>query len=171
MTRYSLRLTSAALLCAGMIFGSGNSQAEQKSLKSQVVGAWTLISIDQTDKEGKKQSLFGSNPKGIQMFDASGQWVQIITRSDIPKFAVNNRQQGTPAENTAAVQGTTATFGTWAVDDAKKTLTVRYTASMFPNQTGTESTRIFELAGDDLTVNNPSTASGVISKTVWRRAK
>ncbi len=137
MLQFCLGLTATALL-AGMVFSPGQAPAEQNSLKPQIVGAWTLVSIDQTDKEGKKQDIFGSAPKGIQMFDASGQWVQIITRSDVPKFAVNNRTKGTPEENTAAVRGTTATFGTWTIDEAKKTLTVRYIGGMFPNQVGTE---------------------------------
>jgi Lipocalin-like domain len=170
MTR-RFALPIAALLGASLAFGISNVPAQQKPLKDQLVGTWTLVSIDQTDKDGKKQEIFGANPRGIQVFAASGQWVQIITRSDVPKFAVNNRQKGTPDENTAAVRGATATFGTWTVDDASKTLTVRYVGSMFPNQVGTESKRTINVTGDELKVTNPATASGVISNTVWRRAK
>ena len=169
--RLLLALPAAALLCTGFAFGISDAPAQQKSLKDQLVGTWTLVSIDQTDKEGKRQDIFGANPRGVQVFDASGQWVQIITRSDVPKFAVNNRQKGTPQENTAAVLGTTATFGTWTVDDASKTLTVRYVGGMFPNQIGTESKRTISVTADELRVMNPATASGVISNTVWRRAK
>jgi hypothetical protein len=167
MLRYFLGLTAGALF-AGMIFSPTQAIAQQKS---QLVGAWTLVSITQTDKDGKQQEIFGANPKGILMFDGSGQYVQIITRSDTPKFAANSRIKGTPEENSAAVRATTATFGTWTVDEAKKTVTVRYTGSLFPNQVGTDSTRTFSISGDELTVNNPATGSGLISKNVWRRAK
>ena len=50
---------------------------------------------------------------------------------DVPKFKANNRQQGTPEENTAAVRGTTATFGTWSIDEASKTITVRNVGGLF----------------------------------------
>ena len=115
--------------------------------------------------------LFGANPKGTQVFDVSGQWVQIIWNPDVGKFKVNSRIKGTPEENTAAVHATTATFGTWTVDEATKTLTIRYTGSLFPNQVGTKSKRVISMTGDELRISNPMTASGMKSDTVWRRAK
>jgi hypothetical protein len=169
--RFLFGLPAAALLVAALGFGIDNAPAQQRPVKDQLVGTWMLVSIDQTDKEGKKQDIFGPNPRGVQVFDASGQYMQIISRSDVPKFATNNRLKGTPEENTAAVRGITATFGTWTVDEAGKTLTVRYAGSMFPNQIGTESKRMISVTADELKVTNPATASGVISNTVWRRAK
>ena len=153
-----------ALLPAGAL-------AQQKSLKEQLAGTWTLVSIDQTDKDGKKQQLFGPNPKGIQVLDASGKYSQIILRSDMAKFKANSRLEGTAEENKAALQGTTANFGTWSVDEASKTLIVRYEGSLFPNQAGTESKRTIAVAADELKVSNPATGSGMRSDTVWRRAK
>ena len=79
--------------------------------------------------------------------------------------------KGTPEENTAAVHGTTANFGTWTVDEASKTVNVRYVGGMFPNQAGTESKRTVSLNGDELKVSNPATASGTKSDNVWKRAK
>jgi hypothetical protein len=145
--------------------------AQEKSLKEQLAGTWTLVSVDQTDKDGKKQQLFGPNPKGIQVLDASGKYSQIIVDPDRPKFKVNNRLEGTPEENKSAVHGTTATFGTWSVDEASKTLTVRNEGGLFPNQAGTDSKRTVSVSGDELKVSNPATASGLKSDTVWRRAK
>lgn len=166
-----LGLTAAALTCTGVLLVASHAPAQQKSLKDQLAGAWILTSIDQTDAAGKKVQVFGPNPKGTQVLDASGQYIQIIWNSDAPKFKVNNRLKGTPEENAAAVHATTATFGTWTLDEASKTLTVRYTGSMFPNQAGTESKRAVSVNGDELRVSNPQTASGMKSDTVWRRAK
>ena len=69
------------------------------------------------------------------------------------------------------MQGTTATFGTWTVDEASKTVTVRYVGGMFPNQAGTEAKRTAAVTGDELKINNPATASGMKSDSVYRRAK
>jgi hypothetical protein len=63
------------------------------------------------------------------------------------------------------VQGTTATFGTWSVDEASKTITVRNEGGMFPNQLGTESKR----SVTQLRVSNPVPAAGGKSESVWKR--
>jgi hypothetical protein len=49
--------------------------------------------------------------------------------------------QGTPEENKAAVHGAIGTFGKYTVDEANKSFTVRFEASTYPNNTGTEQTR------------------------------
>ena len=164
-------LSLSVITALGLALLPGSAVSQQKSLKEQLAGTWTLVSIDQTAKDGTKQQTFGANPKGILVLDASGKYSQIIVRPDRPKFKVNNRQEGTPEENKAAVMGTTATFGTWSVDDASKTLIVMNEGSMFPNQVGTESKRTVSVSGDELKVSNPSTASGMKSDTMWKRAK
>ena len=106
------------------------------------------------------------------ILDASGQYAQIIVRPDVPKFATNNRLQGTPEENKAAVEGTTANFGTWTVDEGSKTLTVHYVGGMFPNQTGTDSKRtIVSVTGDELKLHIAAIGAGGSTDNVWRRAK
>ena len=169
--RNTISLTTLALLCLGLAFSAGDAGAQQKSLNQQLSGTWILVSINQTAKDGTKPQLFGPNPKGVQILDASGQYAQIIVRPDRPKFKVNNRLEGTPEENKVAVHGTTATFGTWSVDEASKTYTVHYEGGMFPNQAGTDSKRTVSVTGDELKVSNPATASGLKSDTVWKRAK
>jgi len=96
----------------GLALPGGDAAAQQKSLKEQLTGA-VIVSTDQTAPDGTKHQLFGPNPKGVLVLDPSGQYAQIIVRPGRPKFKANNRQQGTAEENQAAVQGTTATFGTW----------------------------------------------------------
>jgi Lipocalin-like domain len=170
MTKY-LAIAFAACLAPAVTLGIGNASAQEKSLKEQIAGAWTAVSTDQTDRDGKKHQLFGPNPKGVLVLDRSGQYVQIITRPGREKFKGNNRLQGTPEENTAAVRGTTASFGTWAVDEGSKALIVRIEGGMYPNQDGTESRRTVSVNGDELRMSNPATASGMRSENVWKRAK
>ena len=146
--------------------------AQQKALKDQLVGTWIAVSVDNTAPDGKKSQLFGPNPKGILVFDASGQYSQIIVHPDTPKFKDNNRLKGTPEENAAAVHGTTANFGTWTVDEASKTITVRNVGGMFPNSAGSDSKRIVvSVTADELKLTNPATAAGLRSDNVWKRAK
>jgi hypothetical protein len=164
-------LTTAALLCTGIILSASQAPA-QKSLKEQIVGTWLIVSVDNTAPDGKKSQIFGPNPKGLLIFAANGQYSQIIVNPDVPKFKVDNRLKGTPEENTAAVHGTTANFGTWTIDEASKTITVRNAGGMFPNGAGVDTKRIISsVTADELRLSNPLTAAGMRSDNVWRRAK
>ncbi len=164
--------TLSAITALGLALLPGAAVAQQKTLKEQLTGTWIVVSIDQTASDGKKEQLYGPNPKGIAVYDASGQYVQIFVHPNVPKFKVNNRLQGTPEENTAAVRGTTASFGIWTVDEASKTISVRNVGGMFPNSAGTDSKRIVaSVTADELKLSNPVTASGMRSDQVFRRAK
>jgi hypothetical protein len=167
--RTSLALGTTALLSFAIAL-SGTALAQQKSLKDQLVGSWIIVSNNGVAADGTKQQPFGPNPRGILVFDSTGQYAQIFVNPDVPKFKINNRLKGTSEENTAAVHGRTATFGTWSVDEASKIVTVRYVGGMFPNQAGTESTRTVSVSGNELKVSNPATASGMKSESVYRRA-
>jgi hypothetical protein len=166
---YILSLSAIAALGLGLI--SGSAVPQQNSLKEQLTGAWTMVSNDNVAPDGTKRQLYGPNPKGILILDASGRYAQIYVWADLPKFKANSRQQGTAEENAAVVHGTTAQLGTWSVDEGSKILMVHIEGSLFPNQAGTDSKRSITLAGDDLTVSNPTPGSGGKSDSVWKRAK
>ena len=73
MNRRSI-LSISAMTVLGLALLPGNAGAQQKSLKEQLIGTWTVVSVDNTAPDGKKQQIFGANPKGILVFDASGQY-------------------------------------------------------------------------------------------------
>jgi Lipocalin-like domain len=73
----------------------------------ELVGSWTLISVT-VNRDGEKIEPFGPNPKGTMTFDSGGRFSIIVTRSDLPKFASNNRETATSEENKAVVQGSIA---------------------------------------------------------------
>lgn len=161
-----------AIAALGLALSPVVAVAQQKTLKEQITGTWTVVFNESTAPDGKKSLPFGPKPQGIQVFDASGQYVQIMSHPDVPKFKADNRQQGTSEENTAAVRGTTATFGTWSIDEASKTITVRNVGGLFPNQAGRDTKRILvSVTADELKLTNPLTASGMRSDNVWKRAK
>src|ERR1700749_4364397 len=95
---------------------------------NDIVGTWMLVSIT-LEKDGKKTDFYGPNPQGQLMYDDTGYFSVIITRSDLPKFASNNRESGTPEENKAIVQGSLAYFGTYAVSETDKTITSHIVSS------------------------------------------
>jgi hypothetical protein len=163
-------LSLSAITALGLALLPGNAVAQKKTLKDQLVGTWTFVSS--TTKLPDGGPAWGSNPKGLVIFTANGRYSSQLMRSDRPKFASNNRATGTPDENKAVVQGVSSNFGTYSVNEANKTFTVRFEGSSYPNWEGTEQTRAFTLAGDELKVTNPSpSVGGSPSQLVLKRAK
>ena len=150
---------------------TGPVLAQQKSLKEQLTGTWTIVSNDNTASNGTKRQPFGANPKGYMVLSPEGRYVQILTNLDRPKFKVNSRLEGTQEENTAAVHATTATFGTWSIDEGSKILLIRNEGGMYPNQVGTELKRTVSVTGDELKVSNPTPGSGGTANSVFKRTK
>src|SRR5215831_9496864 len=96
----------------------------------------------------------------------------LIMRSDLPKFASNNRAQATAEEGKAVAQGMIAFYGTYTINEGVKTLTTRIEGSSYPNLIGGEQKRIITLlTRDELRYTNPATSTGTKAESVWRRAK
>jgi hypothetical protein len=127
------------------------------------------------EQHGKKTDFYGPNPQGQIMYDANGRFSIIITRSDLPKFASNNRQAGTPEENNAIMQGSLAYFGTYSVSDTDKIITTHIESGTFPNWNGADRKTSFKISGDELStkvISGPSTTIGTgTAYLVWKRAQ
>jgi hypothetical protein len=161
-------LSTIALTLAAMPI---SAVAQQKSVKEQLVGTWILVEAVDVAAEGSKTNPWGANPKGTYMFDASGHFTQMLIRSDLPKIA-NRAQGGTPEQNKAIVSGAIAMYGTYSVNDAEKTISLRYEGSTFSGFNGTEGKRIISsLSAEEMKLTNPATSTGVKAESVWRRAK
>jgi len=158
----------AATMALGLLPGS--AAAQPGSLKQQLLGTWTFVSS--TTKLADGSPLWGANPKGLTIFTDNGRFSSHVMRSDRARFKSNNRGQGTPDENKAAVVGAISSFGTFTVDEAGRTFTLRYEGSSYPNLEGVEQTRPFAISGDELRVTNPApTIGGPPSELVYRRAR
>jgi hypothetical protein len=168
MNRLILPFVTASALIFGVFLP--REEAVAQTVKD-LVGTWSLVSST-LEQDSKKTDYFGPNPQGQLMFDPNGHFSEIITRSDLSKFASNNRQAGTPEENKAVVQGSVAFFGTYSVSEADHTLNYHVEASTFPNSKGADQKRLFKLSGDELswTLTTPSVGSGTVY-SVWKRAK
>jgi len=154
----------------GSFLIAGSSFAQQKSLKDQLVGAWTIVSASSKLPDGSP--VWGTNPVGLIIFTSDGHYSTQLMRSDLPKYASNNRAKGTPEEYKAIAMGSIANFGTYSVDEANKTFTISYDGSTFPNRKGTKETRPLVIEGDQLRITNPAPSTGgESSQLIYRRAK
>ena len=165
--RTALALTTMAL--SGVALSAGDAMAQQRSLKDQLVGTWTLVSGETTAANGTKQQL--ANPKGILIFDAGGRHAFVSGRKYRPKF--KSASQPTTEELAAAtLDYFAANFGTWSVSEADKTLTQRYEGALRPNNEGADVRSSISLAGDDLKLTSlVALPTGNRIEWVFRRAK
>jgi hypothetical protein len=162
----------SAVVALGLAMLPTGAVSQQGSLKQQLVGAWTLVSIIATDKAGNKSDRRGPNPKGLLIFDASGRYSILTSRAELPNFAVDNVNQGSAEENKAVMTGMIANVGTWSVDEKTKTITTNVEAGSFPNLNGKTQTRVISsLTPDELRYVNGASVSGTVDEATWRRAK
>lgn len=165
-----LTLPIVSVLLRGGLF-VGEAVAQQKTLKEQLVGSWLLISNTNSRPDGTRVDTFGPAPKGVAFFDINDHFSLVLVRSDLPKFASNNRVAGTADENKAVVQGSIAYFGTYTINEADKIATVQIEGSTFPNWVGATQKRLVEISGDELTlINTPASAGGSV-EVKWRRLR
>src|SRR6202008_4798402 len=106
-------------------------------LTARLGAPWEFVIAEITAADGKKSLPFGDRPKGMLIFTADGHFSQVHVADGLPKIASNNRLAGTAEDNKAIVAGTLALFGTYSVDEEKRTLRFNIEASTFPNAAGT----------------------------------
>ena len=148
---------------------AGKTVSQQKSIKEQLVGAWSLVSFELVRSDGSRQSTFGANPKGIAFFDEGGHYIITVMRSDRAKYGNNSSTEGTAEENKATAQGTITYFGTYSASDADRAIAIHIDGSSFPNWNGADQKRIVAITGDQLKLTAP-VAFGT-AEVVWKRAQ
>jgi hypothetical protein len=93
----------------------------------------------------------------------------MFARADLPKLAARDPMKSTPEENKAIMEGSIAYFGTYTVDEAAKTISMRVETSTFPNQVGIEQRRTVSISGNELRLTNTTTLTGNTINYVLRR--
>jgi len=162
-------MTAFALV---MPFSALDACAQQKaaSTAEQIIGYWTLVSV-KNELDGKVSESFGPNPKGLFIYDRSGRYVVLQFRPDLPKFASNSRDKGTPEENKAVVLGSSVHYGTYTVNEKEGSFSLLPEAATFQNWVGVEQKRFFSISEDELKITNPSGSTGGVSTLILKRAK
>jgi hypothetical protein len=157
------KITLTLLAC----FGTAATAAAQTA--KDLIGTWKLVSDVNTASDGGKVEPFGPTPQGTAIFDSGDRFAIVISRPDLPKFASNNRMQGTPEENQAIVRGSIGFFGRYAVADG--VLVQHIEGGSWPSWAGTDQKRtITSFAGDEQTWTTVASFGGK-SELHWRRVK
>jgi hypothetical protein len=161
--RHLLEIMATTTLGFALI-GSG-AVAQQKPIKDQLVGAWTLLLDDAINPDGTHIPTFGPNPARTLIFTPNGRY-----------FASNNRDAGTAEENKAVSQGTISHFGTYTVDEGGKTLSFHVEGSSFPNRENTiQRTLVTAITDEVLTYTNPTSSTPgqgfTHTELAWKKLK
>jgi hypothetical protein len=164
MNRQTAIATLAASALAIGIFGSAVAQTADS-----LVGTWEWVSVENTTSDGMTTHPFGPKPGGYLTFDRDGRFFWLIARPGRAKFASGRRNQGSADENKAAVQGSLAYVGTYAV--SRDILILKIEASTYPNEEGAEQKRTFTLSGDELSWRNPLVSTGASGVAKLRRVR
>ena len=171
---YRWNIVGISTLVVGLAMLPGGTSAQQKSIKDQIVGTWTLLLVDNIKDDGTHVPGYGPNPEGSLIFTADGHYSLQIVRYGRPAFASKNRMAGTADENKAAVQGMISHFGTYTVDEAGNAITFHIEASSFPTWDGTVQKRpVAAITEQVLTWNTPapSAAGYVRAEVAWKKVK
>jgi hypothetical protein len=163
-------ITVAIILGFGFALQPSSALGQQKSLKEQIVGSWTLVEAADVHADGTKRNPWGSNPKGAYMFSPDGRFTQMLFHTDLPK--IDNRMSGSPEQNKAIAQGVVAMYGSYTVDEPNKTIIVKFEGASFAKFVGTEGKRVItSINADEFRSMNPATSTGTRAESTWKRVK
>jgi hypothetical protein len=136
------------------------------------LGLAVLPSSAVSQQKSLKDQRFGTNPKGIHVFDANGRTYILFSRPDLPKIASNNPSTPTPEEAKGIVNGSIAYYGTYTVDEGSKVIMVKVEASTFANQVGVDQKRtVTSVSADELKMVNTTVLSGGQISYAFKRVK
>src|ERR1700676_4949315 len=155
--RSILRLCGSAALGLIALSTSVLAQGEKTSAKDLIVGSWTLMIADNVGKEGNKVPGFGPLPKGTATFGGDGRYSLELMSS-------------------SGSQPPLLCSGTYMLDDAGKTLTLRVDQSSLSNWRGTTQTGTLNFLTSDYlgwTQSTPIVASTDFAgaELIWGHAK
>ena len=129
--------------------------AQEKTLKQQIQGPWSLASCNSTTAKGEKAAYCANNPKGIMILAGNGNYAGTI-------IAGGRKNPEAP--------GTVSTFGTWSVNEADKTLTRHFVGAREPANEGRDSKVNISLNEGEMRLTGPGFQGEHLDST-YRRFK
>jgi hypothetical protein len=133
-----------------------------------ILGAWSLESFVEREKDGEFEPRFGLNPVGYLMYTPSGRVSAVLGAAHRPPFLSPDGQATTNAERQESVHNFLAYAGRYEVHSDHVLHHVE--SSIFTDLIGVTLKRGYVLDGNTLTITTmPPYIWGTASKLVWRR--
>lgn len=142
-------------------------------LNRAILGTWRLVSRIDVDAEGKRHvdPFLGADPIGILTFASRHFAAQFMNRMRDGAAQAGSSAPG--ANNTSAVGGYDAYFGTYAFDPNGGTIATTLEGALAPANVGATFIREIRVVGDRLLIRLATTAADgtpVTRTLTWERA-
>lgn len=151
---------------------TANAQKTKQIKNAEILGSWTLVSVENINSDGTKNLPYDVNPRGILFFDEKGNYAIEIYKNERPKIISGDKNKCTPEENASIVQGSNAHFGEYEIDETNKIITFKIKTASFPNWEGTIQKRSYTFLNNELKYVVTNTTQGgksVTAEVVWKK--
>src|SRR5438128_196502 len=128
------------------------------------IGAWRLVAFEEEGSDGEVVYPYGQDAAGLLIYDSSGRMSVQIVRQDRAPLSSPDWQSLPAEEIKKAIEGFTAFFGSYEVDEANSSVIHRVEGHVLPDSVGKVLRREFTFSGDVL-ILKPSPTRRVI----WQR--
>jgi len=156
----NLGISTFSSVAALLVFLPSNGFAQ--TIQSQLPGTWLLASC-QPAAGSALQTICSNNPTGSLGFSPTGRYTEVVMNGGRPRGDAD-RSKITPEQYKAIAQGVVAQFGTYSVNEADKTMTLRTDTSLMGGTQGGERKINISLTGDELKATSP------LGTTTWKRS-
>lgn len=144
------------------------------NLEHDLIGTWRLLSRLDRDESGNpvQEPTLGSNPLSLLFFDAAGNFAAQFMKRDRDE-AVTAPARTMSQNNTSAIGGYDAYFGTYEVDETSGDVRTRLVGALSPGNVGSTMLRNMKVEEGRLVIRlATTTADGrpVHRTLTWERA-
>lgn len=143
-------MTSASRLAAVFLLVGCGAVSFVRAAEPDSVGTWLLVSYEDKPPTGPSLFPYGSDPKGLLMYDASGHMSIQIMKVPHPKVASGDDARVTPEEKQTLYDAYVAYFGTYSVDHQQGVVIHHVEADLADVFIGNDESRPFVLRDDTL---------------------
>jgi hypothetical protein len=143
------------------------------TLSESLIGTWRLLSREDRTRSGelRDEPMLGSQPEALLIYDRAGNFAaQFMKRDRSMSPAPAVAKQAT--NNSTAIGGYDAYFGSYSVDDTTNLVTQRLVAALSPSDVGKVVTREMQIEGSVLVIRIALTAADgerVVRTLRWAR--
>jgi hypothetical protein len=142
-------------------------------LSQSLAGTWELMSRQDRTLDGQLRidPALGPDPVALLIYDRNGHFAAQFMKTDRGP-GVEIGVAGAGPNNSRAIGGYDAYFGTYEVDDAEGTVTQCLLGALSPDNVGLVLTRAMSVQGDELVISlQTATAAGeaIVRTLRWRR--
>jgi len=125
-----------------------------RTFAERLVGTWDFVSSENTRKDGSAFDRWGAGARGMFMLDRAGNYSQIIIGSESRVFGAK----------------IFCSFGTYTLDEGKKSFTTRIKGCSVSSLIGAAQLRsILLLTATELKYSNDVIATGATATVLWKR--